>query len=471
MKKIKILYDASILNQFNSGNADRSGIYWTAYNMLCYLSKNENLKIYLYSVNYSKTQNFLSAHQDKLPYVQLYDGDVKEMDLVFSPCHKINENIRQTGIPCYTLLHDCIPLVLPEYFDNTAKSWFINLFNSLNEKEYYFANSNYTKQDFLKFCPALDKDKITVIPLSTNIEYKPNKDKVQLEKAKQKYHIPQNMKYIFSLCSLEPRKNLIRAVRTFIKFIEKNKINDMVFVLGGSAWNGFIEKFEKEVPEYAKYKNKIIRAGYVDDEDLEILYSNAEWFVYTSQYEGFGMPPLEAMACGCPVITSNNSSLPEVVGNAGIMIDWDSDEQHISAYEKYYFDAKYRQTMAQKGLKQATKFSWQKAADIMVETFQKTPQVKNRTSLILQKPGNNNDEKIISVKLFNFIPLFKIYSSPHKKKYKFCGFIPLYSRKQFGGRKIFEFFGIPFFKIRKMPNGITTKYYFLNLPILKISRK
>ena len=192
----------------------------------------------------------------------------------------------------------------------------------------------------------------------------------------------------------------------------------MVFVLGGSAWNGFIEKFEQEVPEYAKYKNKIIRAGYIDDEDLEILYSNAEWFVYTSQYEGFGMPPLEAMDCGCPVITSNNSSLPEVVGNAGIMIDWDSDEQHISAYEKYYFDAKYRQTMAQKGLKQATKFSWQKAADIMVETFQKTPQVKNRTSLILQKPGNNNDEKIISVKLFNFIPLFKIYSSPHKKKYK-----------------------------------------------------
>ena len=69
--------------------------------------------------------------------------------------------------------------------------------------------------------------------------------------------------------------------------------------------------------------------AYIDDEDLAPLYSGAEWFVFTSQYEGFGLPPLEAMACGCPVIASNNSSLPEVVGDAGIMIDWDSDEQHI----------------------------------------------------------------------------------------------------------------------------------------------
>lgn len=471
MKKIKILYDATILNQYRSNDTSRSGIYWTAYNLLYALNQNSDVDMYVYSDNYKKTKSFLNNYNEKFSKTKLYYDDIKDVDVVFSPYCKINDQIHKTGIPCYTLLHDCIPLVLPEYFDNTAKSWFINLFNSLNEKEYYFANSNYTKQDFLKFCPALDKDKITVIPLSTNIEYKPNKDKIQLTMAKKKYNIPQDKKYIFSLCSLEPRKNLIRAVRTFLLFIEKHQIDDIVFVLGGSAYAGFIEKFEKEVPEYAKYKNKIIRAGYIDDEDLEILYSNAEWFVYTSQYEGFGMPPLEAMSCGCPVITSNNSSLPEVVGNAGIKIDWDSDEQHISAYEKYYFDAKYRQTMAQKGLKQATKFSWQKAADIMVKTFQKTPQVKDRTSFILQKLSNNNEEKTISVKLFNFIQLFKIYSSPHKKKYKLCGFIPLYSRKQFGGRKIFEFFGIPFFKIKKMSNGITTKYYFLNLPILKISCK
>ena len=113
-------------------------------------------------------------------------------------------------------------------------------------------------------------------------------------------------------------------------------------------------------------KNRIIRAGYIDDEDLAPLYSGAEWFVYTSQYEGFGLPPLEAMACGCPVITSNSSSLPEVVGDAGIMIDWDSDEQHIQAYEKYYFDKKLRAKMSKKGLERSKLFSWEKTVDVIV---------------------------------------------------------------------------------------------------------
>ena len=102
---------------------------------------------------------------------------------------------------------------------------------------------------------------------------------------------------------------------------------------------------------------------------MAALYSGAEWFVYTSQYEGFGLPPLEAMKCGCPVITSNNSSLPEVVGDAGIMIDWDSDEQHIAAYEKYYMDKKYRDEMAKKGLEHAKIFSWEKTVDIIIKTI------------------------------------------------------------------------------------------------------
>ena len=101
------------------------------------------------------------------------------------------------------------------------------------------------------------------------------------------------------------------------------------------------------------------------------MYSGAEWFVYTSQYEGFGLPPLEAMSCGCPVITYNNSSLPEVVGDAGIMIDWDSDEQHIQAYEKYYYDENYRKEMALKGLERSKLFSWEKCANQMIEVMTK----------------------------------------------------------------------------------------------------
>jgi hypothetical protein len=194
--------------------------------------------------------------------------------------------------------------------------------------------------------------------------------------------LPQDKKYIFSLCSLEPRKNLIRSVKTFLRFITKNKIDDLVFVLGGGTWTGFMDKFNAEIPELKDYKDKIFITGYVDTADLEILYSNAEWFVYTSQYEGFGMPPLEAMACGCAVITSNNSSLPEVVGDAAQTLTWDSDEEHVKAYEKYYFDNDFRQSMAKKGLERSKRFSWKKTVDGMLETIEAVEAQKHNRPLV-----------------------------------------------------------------------------------------
>lgn len=157
------------------------------------------------------------------------------------------------------------------------------------------------------------------------------------------------------------KKNII----TFVQFVQKNNIEDLVFVLGGSAWKAFLPMLEAELGEIPQ--GLVIKACYIDDKDLAALYSGAEWFVYTSQYEGFGLPPLEAMQCGCPVITANNSSLPEVVGNSGIMIDWDSDEQHIAAYENYYFDDELRRNNAKAGIERAKLFSWDKCADIMIE--------------------------------------------------------------------------------------------------------
>ena len=450
MEKIKVLFDANILNNYNSKTSGRSGIFWTAFNIAKQLAKREETSLFLYSDNLKITNKFLKDFSTELCDVKIFDGNIKEMDVFFSPVFKVPDVIRNTGIPCYTILYDCTPLILPECFGDD-NYWYNQLFSSLNANDYYLCISSVTMKDFLHFCPKLDKNKIFTMPLATNLEYKPRKNKNLLALCKKKYNIPQDKKYLFSLCSLEPRKNLIRSVRSFLKFIDKNKIEDLVFVLGGGAWAGFIEKFEKEVPEYQKYKDKIIRAGYVDDEDLEILYSNAEWFVYTSQYEGFGMPPLEAMSCGCPVITSNNSSLPEVVGDAGIMIDWDSDEQHVKAYEQYYFDRKYRDEMAKKGLERSKLFSWEKAADIIVEAFEKRDLTRKRTSFNLSNLIKQNNITKISVKLFNFIPLFKY--------------------KQIGGRKVYKILGLPIFKMRKMANGITTKYYFLGIPVLKVSKR
>ena len=266
-------------------------------------------------------------------YIKKY---IPKKYIYFSPA-TIDYYFVKHGYKCSSVLHDTIPYLFPEYFNNRYinKPLKSDILYALNNSGIYFANSENTKRDFLKLRPDVKEDIIKVMPLACNDMFVP-KPKDDIADIKKKYNIPKDSRhYIFSLCTIEPRKNLIRMIKTFIMFCEKNQINDLVFVLGGTSWDSFIERFKKETGDIKGIERYIYRAGYVDDDDLPILYSNAMFFVYTSQYEGFGLPPLEAMSCGCPVIVSNNSSLPEVVGSAGIMIDFDSDEQHIQAYEKY----------------------------------------------------------------------------------------------------------------------------------------
>ena len=422
-KKINILFDALTLAENDEKTGNRSGIWFTVYNILKEFAKNENVNIYIYcskkkfAAKLTKTlnkyfpdNNFNKLYIDSLGPLEYehskltcaykakknfstklklffvsaikkafnrpinYEKLTKDIDVYFSPAFHIpDEIINIKSIKKYTLLYDIIPILFPNYFSDKDmdKYWFTPVWKQLNNNDYYFTISEHTKKDFVEHFPQMDADKVTPVLLACSENFKPEKEKTKA--SLEKYSLPTDKKYIFSLCTLEPRKNLIRAVKCFIEFVNKNNINDMVYILGGGSWDGFIEKMEKEIPDFEKCKHLILRAGYIDDEDLAPLYSGAEWFVYTSEYEGFGLPPLEAMSCGCPVITSNNSSLPEVVGDCGIMIDYDSDEQHINAYETYYYNYNMRKENAEKGLKRAKEFSWKKCADLMIEEMAKEP--------------------------------------------------------------------------------------------------
>ena len=412
--KPTLVFDASVIAENIDGKrSGRSGIYFTAYNILKKLVESECFDVSIYSemgsisfVNFIKREfngnvNVYFSNRYGLFLLKMIELDkclrakrlnvlklllnvlvrkpvrflgrknkLQFFDFAFSPVRVFFDTINAEKT--YILLHDTIPLLLPDYFPamGQKKHWFYKLTQYIKTKPNckYFANSDATKNDFVRLLK-MNPDDITVTPLAANDNFYHVSDARKIADARAKYNIPNGKKYVFSLCTLEPRKNLIRAVKTFIEFIKKNKIDDMVFVLGGAHWDEFIGKLESEIDDLGKYKDKIIRAGYIDDEDLAALYSGAEWFVYTSQYEGFGLPPLEAMQCGCPVITSNNSSLPEVVGDAGIMIDWDSDEQHIAAYENYYNNPKMREDMRLRGLKRAKQFSWDKTADLIIKTI------------------------------------------------------------------------------------------------------
>jgi len=437
-EKISILLNASLLtNFFEMGNIDRTGIFFTVYNVLkeferlpnfnitllinnnrykfvqkmkndLFFSKFSYFKFYdeqliFYRINLIKTyKNFIKTNTNifintlyilkiiKHYIYVLYYCLMKYIHNIKKICKKIdiflsldsiihNEIIKCTHIKNFVFLHDTMPLIFPEYYPSffSTKNHIIEYayIRNLNKEYYYFCNSECTKRDHLKYYKnQLDEKKIIVTYISSSQNFYPDYDKKKLAAVFNKYKVEHrnNDEYIFSLCTLEPRKNLVFTVKCFINFIKKHNIKNLYFYLGGAQWDKFIHLLEEQIDSLKEYQKKIIRFGYIDDNDVNILYSNSLFFTYISQYEGFGMPPLEAMQAGTPVITSNNSSLPEVVGDAAIMIDYDSEEQCIKAFENLYFSEDLRKHYIKKGLERAKLFSWKKTVKKMSDVILKT---------------------------------------------------------------------------------------------------
>lgn len=151
----------------------------------------------------------------------------------------------------------------------------------------------------------------------------------QIQEAIKKYHI--NEKYFLYLGTIEPRKNLERLIKAYVKLVSRHKDVPQLVLAGGNGWY-YDDIFQ--MIDTCHLKEQVVFTGYVDQKDSPLLMSGAMAFVFPSLYEGFGMPPLEAMACGTPVITSKTSSLPEVVGDAGILVDPENVDEICEAMEK-----------------------------------------------------------------------------------------------------------------------------------------
>ena len=259
---------------------------------------------------------------------------------------------RQKTVKKYIVLHDLIPVLFKSSPEMLKWGWFSYLLRTLNGNDFYFAISENTKKDFCEYSKKINPTQIKIIHWAAGKEFFPQKNLDARVRLNNKYGIPADKSYVFAIGCQDSRKNAARVVRSFIAFKQKNKIDDLVLVVSGCREN--------------KDDGAVLYRSCIDGKDLPLLYSNAEWFVFTSQYEGFGLPLLEAMQCGCPVIASNNSSIPEVVGDAGLLIDWNSDEQHIDAFEKYYFDESLRNENRNKGLSRVGMFSWERTAESMI---------------------------------------------------------------------------------------------------------
>lgn len=228
--------------------------------------------------------------------------------------------------------------------------------------DHIICDSEHTKKDLMKLLKIPEK-KITVVYLAVGGEFQPLADKEKISKIKSKYATGE--KYLLNVGTICPRKNLNFLIGVFEKVCRD--FPDYKLVITGKK--GWYYNSLFNLIKTLHLKNKIIFTGYIADEDAPYLYNGAEAFLFPSLYEGFGLPPLEAMACGVPVICSSASSLPEVVGQGGILLSPKDAVGWVRTIKKVLADKKLRANMSRGGLNQAKKFSWEKCARETLQVY------------------------------------------------------------------------------------------------------
>lgn len=216
--------------------------------------------------------------------------------------------------------------------------------------------SKATKNDLISVFPEA-ANKIRVIYEGVSSDFRPVKDSNITRKLFRKYSI--STPYILFLGILDPNKNLLQLLRAFEVLKHEVKIPHQLIIAGRKTW--FYEILNKKAKSL-QIENHVIFTNHVDEDELISLYSNADVFVLPSHLEGFGIPVLEAMACGVPVVAANGGSLPEVVGDAGMLADPMDTESFVKAIQCVIEDTNLRKTLKEKGVKRCQDFSWEKMA-------------------------------------------------------------------------------------------------------------
>ena len=243
----------------------------------------------------------------------------------------------------------------------------LNLFaNRMRIADHIITISQNSKQEIIDFL-GIPEERISITYLGANLDFqKLTLECDMIDNLRQHYHLPE--RFFLYVGTIEPRKNLARLIEAYS--LARNEGIDQEIKLVLTGGNGWLYKDIYARVKQLRLENEIIFTGYVSDKDLPILYNMAEVFVYPSIYEGFGLSPLEAMACGIPVIASNTSSIPEVVGDAGILVDPYRVEDIASAMFKVIESRQIQDDLSQRGLIQAQRFSWKKCAEETWQVYQ-----------------------------------------------------------------------------------------------------
>lgn len=362
---MKIAINGLIIDRY------KAGIGHYGYNLVNNIIKNNFYDYYIYLQNHIiiSYDNIIYRQSYRKNYYRIIDEQVilpfefNKYDLV----HLLDYSspvIFKMKVPFIITVHDLTFLKFPETFTYMSRKYknFIIPYSIKNSTKIITISEN-SKRDLIKYFPHCE-DKVEVIyPGRPNINRVSNKD--EIDKVKKRYKIFGN--YILHVGTIEPRKNIKRLVKAYKLLLRENKdFKDIKLVLIGKKGWLYKEIFD-EIGELLN--DKIIYLGYVEQKDIPILYSGAEFFIYPSLYEGFGLPPLEAMTCGVPVIVSNSSSLPEVVGDAGLYINPYDIETIKEAMSKLLTNKNLKEQMINKGYSQIKKFDWENSVSKIMKIY------------------------------------------------------------------------------------------------------
>ncbi|NMM61586.1 glycosyltransferase family 4 protein [Clostridium sp. P21] len=263
-------------------------------------------------------------------------------------------------------IHDLIPYILPETVGKGYLIKFLKEMPKIMETcDGIITVSECSKRDILKFFP-MDESKVFVTPLAADKKYKPL-DKSKCQKFISKtYNI--NKPFILYIGGFSPRKNVKSLLVAFSKIYNKLPQKYDLVIIGANRDDS---RLLKDLSHDLNIRSNVKFTGFVEEDDLPIFYNACSVFVYPSIYEGFGLPPLEAMSCGTAVITSNISSIPEVVSDAGILIDPFDVESLSNSLERLLNSERLIKKLNTKSLKQAAKFSWEKTSEKTLEAYEK----------------------------------------------------------------------------------------------------
>lgn len=267
-------------------------------------------------------------------------------------------------IPSVLTIHDVVYLTHPEwhlplnrYFLTLAMPIFARRARAI------IAVSEYTRREVVDLLH-VDPAKVHVVYEAADPRFRPVRDPAALAAVRGRYGLAEP--FILFVGAIEPRKNLAMLLRAFAALCQEPDFRHQLVIAGGKGWL-YDEVFA--TAERLNLGDRLRFPGYVADEDLPALYSAADLFAHPAHFEGFGLTPLEAMACGTPVVVSNATSLPEVVGEAGLLVPPHDERAWAVALRRVAQDRALHDRLAADGLRQAARFSWGEAARRTVEVY------------------------------------------------------------------------------------------------------